>query len=87
MFFKTKANLQGTIEEVNNLKSKLEAEREDVRKQERRLKEESWKLKDIEQQLILQNKYFQKMLNVMIFYQIFLTFTSRKAILMFLTSI
>lgn len=52
------------MEEINRLKSKLESEREGIKVEERRLKEESWKLKDIEQQLMMQNKYFQKLLNV-----------------------
>ena len=49
---------------MNNLKETLRFEREEIKKEDRRLKEESWKLKEIEQQLMLQNKHHQKLLNV-----------------------
>ncbi len=60
----TKAELQGTIEEVRRLKIRLESERNEIKNEEIRLKEENWRLRDIEQELALQHKHFQKVLHV-----------------------
>lgn len=67
LFFLTlqsRAELQGTIDELRRLKSKLESERNEVKMERMRLKEESWSLREIEQELRLQQKNFDKILRV-----------------------
>jgi len=64
LIFQARAELQGTIEEVRRLKSRLESERNEIKKEEMRLKEEKWRLRSVEQELSLQHKHFQKLLQV-----------------------
>lgn len=56
----SRAELHGTVDELQQLKSQLERERNEVKKEELHLKEEGWKLRMIEQQLTLQRRQFEK---------------------------